>query len=251
MGFADIEQWLGVAVVVVWLLVAAASVAGRLPRVGRLRRATLVGTGVAAGLCALQASVVDAVADPGGVSAADPPTLAWFVAHRSPAATAVFQALAVLGGTAGMTALAAVTAGVLLVRHRSRAAVVVAVAAAGAELIDGALKDLYRRPRPPEITRLGPETNFSLPSGHALVSTAVVGVVAAAVVVAVRRRSARIAVLAVAAVTVVGIGLCRLYLGVHWLTDVLDGWLVGGSWLALCVTVLVRAAAPATSSRVP
>src|SRR3954452_14580878 len=240
MRVADIEQWLGLGVVLVWLLAAGATAAGRFPRVGRLHRATLVGTAVAAGLFALQATVVDAVADPDGLSVADPPTLAWFVEHRTPAATVFFQAVALVGGSAGMAVLAALAAAVLLVRRRRRAALVVIVAAAVAELLNGGLKDLYQRLRPPAATRLGPETNYSLPSGHALVSIVVIGIIAAVVVVTARRQATRVAVLAAAAVAVAAIGVCRLYLGVHWLTDVLDGWLVGGTWLALCVTVLVR-----------
>src|SRR5690349_16733352 len=102
MRFADTEQWLGVALVALWLLVAGLSMAGRLPRVRRLSAAKLIGTGVAAGLFTLQATVVDAVADPDGISAADTPLLHWLVAHRSPAATAAAVKVTTVGGTAGM-----------------------------------------------------------------------------------------------------------------------------------------------------
>jgi membrane-associated phospholipid phosphatase len=245
MRFADAEQWLGVAVLVAWSLVAGLSLAGRLPLVHRLRRPTLIGTGVAAGLFALQAGVVDAVADPNGISAADPPVLRWMVEHRSPAATAFFQVVAAAGGTAGMAVLATVAAGVLVVRRRIRDAAVVAVAATVSELLVDLLKNSYARPRPPAPTRLGPETNYSLPSGHALGSIVVLGIISAVVVLVVRGAADRAVVVSIAALAVVAIGLSRLYLGVHWLTDVLDGWLVGGTWLALCVTFLVRGRPPA------
>jgi membrane-associated phospholipid phosphatase len=248
MGFADAEQWLGVAVLVVWLVVAGLSLAGRLPRAHRLRRPTLVGTGVAAGLFALQAGVVDAVADPNGISAADPPILRWMVEHRSPAATAFFRAVAAAGGTPGMAALATITAVVLVIRRRIRDAAVVAVAAAVSGLLVDLLKNFYARPRPPEPTRLGPETNYSLPSGHALGSIVVLGTISAVVVLVVRGAAVRAVVVSTAALAVAAIGLSRLYLGVHWLTDVLDGWLVGGTWLALCVVFLVgRPGAPTSS----
>jgi undecaprenyl-diphosphatase len=240
MRVADAEQWLGVVVVAAWLLVAGLSAAGRLPRAGRLRRSTLIGTGVAAGLFALQASVVDAVADPGGISAADQPTLQWMVAHRSPAATAFFQAVAAAGGTLGMAVVATAAVAVLWVRRRLLDGAVLAVAATGAELLVNVLKNFYDRPRPPDLTKLGPETNYSLPSGHALGSVVVLGAVTAVVVLAVRRPVVRAAVVTVGTLAVLTIGLSRLYLGVHWLTDVLDGWLVAGTWLALCVTFLVH-----------
>jgi membrane-associated phospholipid phosphatase len=239
MRFADVEQWLGGGVLVAWLLVAGLSMAGRLPVVRGLRRSTLIGTGVAAGLFALQASVVDAVADPDGISAADPPVLQWMVEHRSPVATTFFRLVAAAGGTAGMTVLASIAVLILLVRRRVRHAVVVAAAGVGSSLLVTLLKDLYQRPRPPVATRLGPETNYSLPSGHALGSIVVLGAIAAVVVLLARRTWLRVATVAVVALAVVAIGSSRLYLGVHWLTDVLDGWLVGGTWLTLCVTFLV------------
>jgi hypothetical protein len=168
MRFADAEQLLGVALVVVWLLAAALSMAGRFPDGGKLSAATLLGTGIAAGLFTLQAAVVDAVADPDGISAADAPALQWFVEHRTPAFTAVAVAIGTVGGTAGMAVLAAAVALVLWFRRRRWEAGVVIVAASGAGVLVETLKNLYDRSRPPEVTRLTVETNYSLPSGHAL-----------------------------------------------------------------------------------
>ncbi|MCE0763023.1 phosphatase PAP2 family protein [Pseudonocardia kujensis] len=240
MRFADTEQVLGVVALVGWALVAALSVCGRLPHGRRLSAATSIGTGVAAVVFALQATVVDAVADPDGISAADVPVLDWFVGHRSPGATALALTISAVGGTAAMAVLAAVATLVLWFRRRRWEAVVVVLASAGAGVLVETLKNVYDRPRPPEATRLAVETNYSLPSGHALGSTVVLGVLCAVAVVVLRGVAVRTAavVLAVAAVAV--IGLSRLYLGVHWLTDVLDGWLVGATWLALCVTLLLH-----------
>jgi undecaprenyl-diphosphatase len=238
--FADAEQWLSVALVALWLLAAGLSKVGRVPRMERLSPATLIGTGVAAGLFTLQAAVVDAVADPAGISAADGPLLQWLVAHRIPAATAVAATISTVGGTAGMAILAALAALVLWLRHRRWEAGIVIVAAAGAGVWVETLKNLYARARPPEASRLVVETNFSLPSGHALGSTVVLGILAAVAVVVLRGAAARVTAVVLAATLVAAIGVSRLYLGVHWLTDVLDGWLVGGTWLALCVTLLLH-----------
>ncbi|MCE3554071.1 phosphatase PAP2 family protein [Pseudonocardia sp. RS11V-5] len=240
MRFADTEQVLGVVALVAWALVAALSASGRLPHGRRVSRATLAGTGVAAVLFALQATVVDAVADPDGISAADVPALHWFVEHRSAGATVLALTVSTLGGTASMAVLAAVGTLVLWFRRRRWEAVVVVVASAGAGLLVETLKNVYDRPRPPEATRLAVETNYSLPSGHALGSTVVLGVLAAVAVVVLRSVAVRVAAVVLAVAAVVVIGLSRLYLGVHWLTDVLDGWLVGATWLALCVTLLLH-----------
>lgn len=238
MRFADAEQWLAAALLIVWLVAAGLSAFRQVPRVKRLSTVTLTGTGVAAGLFALQAGVVDAVADPDGISAADTPALQWLVDHRAPFATAAATAVSLVGGTSAMAVLAAVVVLVLWFRRRRWEAGVVAVATAGAAILVETLKNIYDRPRPPQATRLVVETNYSLPSGHALGSTVVLGIVAAVAVLVLRGTAARTTAVVLAAVLVVAVGLSRLYLGVHWLTDVLDGWLVGGAWLALCVTVL-------------
>jgi undecaprenyl-diphosphatase len=82
------------------------------------------------------------------------------------------------------------------------------------------------------------ENNPALPSGHALGSIVVLGVLAAVVLLATHRTLLRVAAVAAAALGVLTIGVSRLYLGVHWLTDVVTGWFLGGAWLAVCVTAL-------------
>lgn len=240
MRYGDGEQWLGLAVAAGWLLLAVLSTMGRVPRAGRLSRSTLLATGVAAGLFAVQSTVVDAVADRDKIAVPDGPALGWFVAHRTPAATAFFTGITTVGGIAGMVVLAALATLVLWLRGGRREAAVVALAGAGAVLLVQTLKNVYNRPRPPEATRLVVEASYALPSGHALASTAVLGILAAVTVRRLRRPGARVAVVVLAALLAGTIGVSRLYLGVHWLTDVLNGWLVGGAWLALCVAVLLR-----------
>jgi undecaprenyl-diphosphatase len=162
------------------------------------------------------------------------------VAHRTLGATVLARGVSDVGGTAGMAVLAALGSLVLWFRRRRWEAGIVVLASAGAGVLVVTLKNVYDRPRPPEATRLIVETNYSLPSGHALGSVVVLGVLAAVAGVVLRGAAARAATVVLAVVVAAVIGLSRLYLGVHWLTDVLDGWLVGGAWLALCVTLLVH-----------
>jgi undecaprenyl-diphosphatase len=198
----------------------------------------LAGTGIAAVLFAAQAGVVDIVEDPSAVGVVDSWTLGWFVAHRSDAVTIAMSVVSNVGGTVGMAALALIGATLLLrIRRRAEAGIVLG-AALGAGALVTTFKNLYDRARPPVADRLAVETNAALPSGHALGSIVTLGVLAAVVVLVARRPAARAAAVASTGVAVVTIGVSRLYLGVHWLTDVLTGWLLGGAWLALCVTAL-------------
>jgi membrane-associated phospholipid phosphatase len=144
------------------------------------------------------------------------------------------------GSTVAMGALAALLALWLLRTRRTREAVYVVAVAAGSALLFNGLKGLLGRPRPPVVDQLVGAGNASLPSGHATMSAAVIGSV---VVLAWPglRAGARAAVLAVAVVWVVSVGLTRIYLGVHWFSDVIAGWLVGGAWLAVCTVALAAA----------
>jgi undecaprenyl-diphosphatase len=112
-------------------------------------------------------------------------------------------------------------------------------AMAGASLVFRLLKVFFDRARPPLADRLVAETNESLPSGHATMSTVVVGTI---VVLAWAGRGvlARAAMVAAAAAWIGAVGATRVYLGVHWVSDVLAGWAVGAAWLALCVTAWLR-----------
>jgi membrane-associated phospholipid phosphatase len=142
------------------------------------------------------------------------------------------------GSTVAMGGLAALVALWLLRSSRTPDAVYVMAVAAGAALVFNGLKRILDRPRPPVVDQLVGVGNASLPSGHATMSAAVIG---SMVVLAWsgRRTATRVAILAAALIWVVAVGLTRIYLGVHWFSDVIAGWLVGGAWLAVCTVVLV------------
>lgn len=238
MRFADLDVVLGVTLVIGWVLFAV--LARRRPR--RRHVPILAGTGAAAVLFSAQAVVVDAVADPGPLARLDAPALTRLVAVRTPPITTVMTAVSELGGTAGMILLALVAAAALWWRGRRSEAAVVVLADAGAELLVVGFKNLWARPRPPVPLHLVPESDYSLPSGHALVSIVVLGILTALTWRATRSGRRRAAAVAVCAVLVMVIGVSRLYLGVHWFTDVFAGWLLGAAWLALCTGLLSAAA---------
>lgn len=243
MWFADIGEGIAWSVAAVWALFATAVLARRRTALGGLvpasvRTPVLVGAGATSFFLLAQAAVVDHVADLKVPGLADRDVWLWFVDHRIEPVTFVMKGVSVVADTPGMAVLA-IAAAVLLWRGRRRpeAAVVLAAAVGAVLLIDG-FKRLYGRVRPPTAEQLMIETNPALPSGHALGSIVVLGVLAAVVVFATRRTVLRVGAVAVASLGVLTIGVSRLYLGVHWLTDVVTGWFLGGAWLAVCVTTL-------------
>ena len=121
--------------------------------------------------------------------------------------------------------------------------------AAGAWVVQVAVKQLVERPRPPTGLALSHATGFAFPSGHATDAAAVYGMLAV-LLARPGRRGVRVAALAAAVGLVALVGLSRVYLGVHWLTDVLAGVGIGAIWIAsLIVVVGTRIDLPARPGR--
>jgi undecaprenyl-diphosphatase len=171
-----------------------------------------------------------------GPALADAALLGESLEVRSTALTTLAVLVTDIGSTVSMAVLAtAVAAWCWYVGRRADALLAIG-AMAGAAGLFRVLKVLFDRPRPPAEDQLVSAANESLPSGHATMSIVVIGTL---VVLAWSGRgtAARAALVAVATVCVGAIGASRIYLGVHWFSDVIAGWLVGAAWLALCVTL--------------
>jgi len=232
--------------VVLWVIAAVFMATGRRRTDGwfaqrGLLAPVLVGSGAAVAMLAVYAAVVDAVEDASEVSRLDVPLHSWFLTHRTGALSTLMELVSSAGGSGGMAVLTAVAAGLLLWWGRWAHALIVVVAMGGSEVLGNWFKLLYARARPPVADQLVVTGSYALPSGHSLGSAVVLGVLAAVAVLLVSGVARRAAVVGVAAAAVLLVGASRLYLGVHWLTDVLSGYLLGGAWLAVCVTSLALA----------
>jgi undecaprenyl-diphosphatase len=144
----------------------------------------------------------------------------------------VIQGVTALGGRSILIWLAVLAVVWLLIRRRTRLAIYLVVADVGALLLDPSLKTLVGRVRPVVDVPVASAPGNSFPSGHALGSMVVYGALLLVFLPAVRQRW-RPAFIAVIAVVVFVIGLTRLALGVHFLSDVLAGWLLGAAWLGV------------------
>jgi undecaprenyl-diphosphatase len=148
-----------------------------------------------------------------------------------------------LSGALDITALGSATvlglavfavAGFLLLQGRWRTAVFVALASLGGWFLNGVLKQLFQRPRPDVVPHLRDVMSMSFPSGHALTSAVVYLTLGALTMHIAERRLTKLYCMAVAILLTVLVGATRVYLGVHYPTDVLAGWLIGFSWALLC-----------------
>jgi undecaprenyl-diphosphatase len=111
------------------------------------------------------------------------------------------------------------------------------IAAAGSLAMTTVGKHLIGRSRPPRELAVPPfESSPSFPSGHTLNATVIIGVLIYLWLLHLTTARARAWAVAMGAFFVVSMGLSRVYLGHHWLTDVIAGWLIGLGWLAAVIT---------------
>ncbi len=159
----------------------------------------------------------------------------WVVERRTGFGDAVVPVISHLGSTLVLTAVAvAVTVFVLLRGRRADAVMMGAGALTGLGLMIG-LKHFFGRQRPPDVTKLVAIDSFSFPSGHSMMSAVVYGLAAFALVPASAWLRAHRGALWLVPVLVAVIGATRVYLGVHWATDGIAGWMLGALWVLVCV----------------
>lgn len=139
-----------------------------------------------------------------------------------------------LGSTAvvGFAALAAI--GLFLMQRKRHLAAYVALAVAGGALLSTLLKAGFDRPRPDLVVHGQAVFTSSFPSGHSMLSAVTFLTLGAVLAAAQSGRATRIYTLGLAAFVTVAVGVSRVYLGVHWPTDVLGGWAAGAAWALLC-----------------
>ncbi len=222
-----------------------AAIAGRLTPLARWSVANLalvitvlVGGIVFIGAGLLAGEVYEAVTQNDDLASLDVPVLDVMVGLRSPGLDQAVTWFTNLGGTIGMPLIATSFAVVTAIVWRSWTPVVLmSIGAAGSLLLTVLGKDLIGRARPPSTLAVPPlETSPSFPSGHTLNATVLIGLMAYLLLLHEHRRATRISTVVVAVALILAMGLSRVYLGHHWLTDVVAAWLLGVGWLAAIIT---------------
>jgi len=146
----------------------------------------------------------------------------------------VMRDITSLGSFTIVALIALIAIGYLLIDGKRGAAAFVLVAVAGGVVLSEGLKHLFARPRPELVAHLVEVHTASFPSGHAMLSATTYLTLGALLAAMQSRRRLKAYLIAVAILLTLLIGTSRLYLGVHWPTDVLAGWCAGAAWAMAC-----------------
>ena len=195
---------------------------------------TLLAAGLGVALIAF-ASLVEDYLDHEAITRWDVHFARWLHEHASHPLVRVFD-LITLGGNAVVLFIVVLAIGIVLLRRAlPNEAALIAFAFAGSFLVNGALKLIFKRPRP-ELSFVHLDT-YSFPSGHAAVSSATFTTLAFLLSRRYTSWRARTLIVAVAGVAIGLIGFSRLYLGAHYLSDVLAGFSIGFAWAMVSLIV--------------
>ena len=197
-----------------------------------------VGASIALLLTWAAEEIYDSIKAADGLSSLDEPVLELAISLRTPQNVAAAQFITNLGGAIGLTIITLLIVVIMTVRWRSRTPLLLlSIGTAGSLLMTAVGKELVGRARPPMTDAVPPyETSPAFPSGHALNNTVVACLVAYLLLLHLTSLIWRIVSVALAVVWFVTIGLTRVFLGYHWLTDVMAGWLLGLAWSAIVIT---------------
>jgi undecaprenyl-diphosphatase len=155
----------------------------------------------------------------------------------SPAFQEAVRDVSALGGDTLLGLITAITAGFLVLDGKRHMAVFAAASVTGGMVVSGLLKDFFQRARPEIVPHIAYAANSSFPSGHSMMSAVTYLTLGALLARSQERKRLKAFFPPLAAFITFMVGLSRVYLGVHWPTDVLAGWIAGAVWAMLCWAV--------------
>jgi undecaprenyl-diphosphatase len=208
--------------------------------VARVERTTLIGIILAAGALSIFAKLADSIGEGStrrfddwlllalrtAGDPADPLGPKWF--------EEVMRDITALGSTVVLALMVLGIVGFLAMTRRAYAALTVLISVIGGVLVSQGLKFAFARPRPDLVPHGTEVYTASFPSGHSMMAAVVYLTLGALLARTQSSRSVKAYILTVAVVLAALVGVSRVYLGVHWPTDVLAGWTLGGVWAFAC-----------------
>jgi membrane-associated phospholipid phosphatase len=156
--------------------------------------------------------------------------------HSTLRTVKIFEIITTFGNVITLACIGLVVAGILAVHRRLQLLSIWVVALLGVGFMNNLLKDIFQRMRPQLPNPWINEPGWSFPSGHAMGSLVVYGMLAYTVGLTVKNRTSRIGLIFVTVSLVIAIGFSRIYLGAHYFSDVVAGYCAASFWLAVCIS---------------
>ena len=151
-----------------------------------------------------------------------------------PAFQEAVRDVSALGGVSLLGLVTVIAVGFLVLDGKTHMALFAAGSVTGGMIVASLLKDIFQRPRPELVPHVAYAANSSFPSGHSMMSAVTYLTLAALLARSQERKRFKAFFLLLAALLTFMVGVSRVYLGVHWPTDVLAGWTAGAVWAMLC-----------------
>jgi len=174
----------------------------------------------------------------GSTQAFDDAVLRWFGQHRSGTLDAIMLEITFLGTGTVVLMIVAISGMFLWLTRHKYSALLLLISTFGGIALNNLLKLGYSRPRPQVVAWATHASSWSFPSGHAMSAAVVYGTVAYLAARLQRRHLTRVMTMGSAAVLIVLISASRLYLGVHYPSDVIAGLIIGTAWAGFCMATL-------------
>jgi undecaprenyl-diphosphatase len=174
----------------------------------------------------------------------DKGVLLWFRNPRdlsdplgSPSFEVLMRDVTALGGVLVLGLLCICACGYLWLRHQRKLAVFIAASVSVGSLLNTVLKEIIVRPRPDIVPHATDAALSSFPSGHAMMSTVVFLTLGALLSLSTENRRIKYYILFWSIFLPLIVGISRIYLGVHWPTDIIAGWIAGAIWSLFCLVI--------------
>ncbi len=210
----------------------------RLSPEGYLGLHVTIGTLVLLGAIWLFGGIAEDVVTGDPLTVIDTQVATWFHDHTTPPLTNAMQIITSLGSTVVISGITLLTSGLLLWRRYWYQLLALILTVPGGMLVNLLLKSTFARQRPVFENPIVTLTSYSFPSGHTMMATLLYSTLAVFAVLALRAWRWRVLAVLVAFLVVLLVGFSRIYLGAHYLSDVLAAIAVGVAWLALCLTAV-------------
>lgn len=214
-----------------------AFLARRVERGTALGLSLTIGLLITAALAWLFADIAESVVAREEIVLADQSVARWVGDHRIDWLTSAMRMITTLGSAAFLIPLTVVIAALLSARRQWQPLVLLVGSYLGAVILFSGLKALIGRARPPGPLAVVVETGYAFPSGHTTAATVFYATLAFLLVREAPRLTHQLAASAGALLLAALVGASRVYLGVHWLSDVVAAFALGGLWVTVVITI--------------